>query len=57
MTSFSLEMLLEKYMISSGGILLIGKILKNLKVSKLYFRTIQYLCPNLMMEQLLAHWQ
>jgi len=29
MTSFSLEMLLEKYMISSGGILLIGKIMEN----------------------------
>ena len=41
-------MLLEKYMISSGGILLIGKIMENPKVSKPYFRTIWYLYLNLM---------
>jgi hypothetical protein len=29
MISFSSEMLLEKYMITSGGILLIGKIMEN----------------------------
>jgi hypothetical protein len=50
MTGFSLEMLLEKYMISFGGILLIGKIMENPNVSKLYFRTIQHLCLSLMME-------
>lgn len=33
MTSFFLEMLLEKYMISSGGILLIGKIMENPKMN------------------------